>query len=70
MIRPLAICAFVLLLAACTKPKPPDKERRPEPQATQLRDAMQRDVEAARNVQKTVDEAARARDAAMDAAGG
>ena len=70
MIRSLAMCAVVLLLTACSKPRPPDKERPPEPQATQLRDAMKAQVDAARDVQTATEDAARAQDAAIEAAGG
>lgn len=70
MIRSLALCAGLVLLVACSKPRPPDKERPPEPQATQLRDAMDRPVDAARDVQKAAENAARAQDAAIEAAGG
>jgi hypothetical protein len=33
MIRILPCIALALLLAACTRPQPPDTERLPEPQA-------------------------------------
>ena len=70
MIRTLAMCACALLLASCSKPQPPDRERPPEPQATELRDAMKRDVDSARKAQQATEDAARARDAALEAVGG
>lgn len=63
----IALCA---LLASCSKPRPPEKERRPEPQATQLRDAIRAPQDKARATQDAVDEAARQRDAAIRDAGG
>ena len=44
------ICGFVAvvaLMAGCSKPKPPEKDRPVEPQATQLRDAIQAPIEKA-----------------------
>lgn len=68
-------CA-TLLLAACSRPEPPDKERPPEPQATTparhtgLRDAIQAPQDKARAVEGAVDDAAKAQRAAIEAAGG
>ena len=74
MTRTLAWCAVLLAaLAACSKPQPPEKERRPEPQAaqhTELRDAIQAPIEQARNVERNVQQAADAQRAAIEAAGG
>lgn len=63
----LALCTAV---AACSKPTPPDTERRPEPQATELRDAMQAAQKKAAAAQRAAEQAQRDRDAALDAAGG
>lgn len=57
------------LLAGCSKPQPPDKDRPVEPQATQLRDAMQAPVDQAREVQSKASAADEARRKAIDAAG-
>lgn len=64
------VCAMTLLvlLAGCSKPKPPEKERPVEPQATQLRDAMQAPIEEARKAQEEAKAAAEAQRAAIDAA--
>jgi hypothetical protein len=74
-------CACLLLgtgwlLAACSRPEPPDKERPPEPQAaaparhTELRDAIQAPQDKARAVEGAVDDAAKAQRDAIEAAGG
>ena len=57
----------VALLAGCSKPQPPEKERPVEPQATQLRDAINAPLEKAKNVEKQVQDAADAQRAAIDA---
>lgn len=67
MLVSIALCA---VLASCSKPRPPETERRPVPQATQLRDAVRAPQDKARATQDAVDDAARQRDAAIDDAGG
>ena len=64
------LCAMLALgfLAGCSRPKPPDKDRPPEPQATQLRDAMQAPLEQARQAQDEARKAAEEQRAAIDAA--
>ncbi|HEY5804216.1 MAG TPA: hypothetical protein VIT90_11035 [Lysobacter sp.] len=64
------LCAVMVLamLAGCSSPKPPDKERPPEPQATQLRDAMQAPLEQAKQAQEEARKAAEEQRAAIDAA--
>lgn len=64
------LCALMalVLLAGCSRPKPPDKDRPPEPQATQLRDAMQAPLEQARQAQEEAKKAAEEQRAAIDAA--
>ena len=64
MVRLLPCCAL-LLVAACSKPHPPEKERPPEPQAA-LAHAIQAPIDKARSVQETVDEAAAERDAEIE----
>ena len=59
--------AVVTLLAGCSKPRPPEKERPVEPQATQLRDAIKAPIDKARNVEKQVQDATEAQRAAIDA---
>jgi len=54
------------LLAACGKPQPPDTERPPEPQATQLRDAIQQPLEQAKAAAAATEQAAKAEQAAAD----
>ena len=64
--------ACLLALAAC-KPEPPPTERPPEPQAqahTELRDAIQAPQDKAREVEKTVQDAADRQQAEIDAATG
>jgi len=68
MRRMLAMGMMVTaLMAGCSKPKPPEKERPVEPQATQLRDAIQAPIDKAKNVEKQVQDAADAQRAAIDA---
>ncbi|MCD9085654.1 hypothetical protein [Stenotrophomonas sp. SY1] len=67
-------CCLMLLslplLAACGKPQPPETERRPEPQATAMRDAMAKPLEEAKTAQATAEQSARAQHAALEAATG
>jgi hypothetical protein len=55
------------LLTAC-RPEPPSTERPPEPKATALRDTMQQPLDRAHAADAAVQQAARARDAALDVA--
>lgn len=61
-------------VAACNKPEPPPTERQPEPQAqaqhTELRDAIQKPIDQAKAVEKTVQDAADQQKAEIEAAGG
>ena len=65
-------CAALLLLAsaACSRPEPVPANDPPEPQATQLREAIQAPIDRAKAVQDTVDDAAAKQQAAIGAAGG
>jgi hypothetical protein len=72
--RPLLpVLCVALLLAACSKPVPPDKERRPEPQAaaaerhTELRDTIRRPIDQAEAVEAQVLDAAEKQQAELDA---
>jgi hypothetical protein len=73
MVRPL-LCFVLLALTACSKPQPPEKERRPEPQAreesTELPDAIQAPINKAKGVEDEVQKAADEQRAAIDAATG
>ncbi|NZA25811.1 hypothetical protein H0E84_05400 [Luteimonas sp. SJ-92] len=53
----LAIAGLALACGACTPPEEPLPDKRPEPQATQLRDAIQAPQDRARAVEDTVREA-------------
>ncbi|MGO1073451.1 hypothetical protein [Lysobacter sp. CA199] len=66
----LACAALCCALAACSKPQPPEKERPVEPQATQLRDAIQQPLDKAKSAQDTVDQGAQQTRDAIEAAGG
>lgn len=66
----IAMLLTSMLLAACSKPQPPEKERPVEPQATQLRDAMQAPLQQAHDAQTKAQEADEAKRQAIDAAGG
>lgn len=68
MLRKLLLAMTVMaLLAGCSKPQPPEKERPVEPQATQLRDAIKAPIDKAKDVEKQVQDAAEAQRAAIDA---
>jgi hypothetical protein len=64
------IVAIVALVAGCSRPKPPEKDRPVEPQATQLRDAIQAPIQKAEQVEGDVQEAADQQRAAIEAQGG
>ena len=63
----LAAMLPLLVLAACSKPAPPDKDQPPEPKATALRDYMQAPINKAKAVQPQVLEAAKQQSADIDA---
>ena len=68
----LALFAIPLLLAACSKPEPPEKERPPEPKAseprhTELLDAIQAPIDQAKSVEQTTLDAADQQRAQIDA---
>lgn len=67
--RPAILAALAVLLscAACSKPEPPEKERPPEPQATELSDAIQQPIDRAKAVDGQVQDAAAQQRAAIDA---
>lgn len=68
-----AACVLFVMLAACSKPEPPGKERPVEPQARQptgLGDAVRAPVEIAARVDVEPDAAAKSRRAPIAAAGG
>lgn len=68
MLRKLLLAMTVMaLFAGCSKPQPPEKERPVEPQATQLREAIQAPIDKAKDVEKQVQDAAEAQRAAIDA---
>ena len=68
MLRKLLLAMTVMaLLAGCSKPQPPEKERPVQPQATQLRDAIKAPIDKAKDVEKQVQDAADAQRAAIDA---
>lgn len=65
-----ASAALVAALAACSKPQPPEKERPVDPQATQMRDAIQKPIEQAKGVEHSVDQGAQQTRDAVEAQGG
>ncbi|QWP77188.1 hypothetical protein J5226_01930 [Lysobacter sp. K5869] len=65
-----ASAALVAALAACSKPQPPEKERPVDPQATQMRDAIQKPIEKAKSVEPSVDQGAQQTRDAVEAQGG
>lgn len=66
----LLILPLLIGLAACGKPQPPETERRPEPQATALRDAMAKDLDQAKATAAAAEQASKAQQAELDAAVG
>ena len=74
ILRAVLQCLLLPALVACGKPKPPDKEQPPEPQAaeqhSQLRETVQRPIEKAKQVDAEVQKATDAQRAAIDAATG
>lgn len=66
--------AFVLIAfaacVACKPPEPPPTDEPPEPQAAQLRDAIQAPIDKAKAVEDQVQDAADRQRAEIDAAGG
>lgn len=66
-------CVLGLALCACGKPQPPERERPVEPQApqhTELRDAIQRPIDRAKQADQAVQDAAAAQRKAIEDAGG
>ncbi len=63
-----AVVLLPLLLGACQRPPAPPTDRPPEPQASALRDGLQRPLDAAHAAQQRVDRAAAAQRQAIDTA--
>ncbi|MFL9583254.1 hypothetical protein [Stenotrophomonas sp. AB1(2024)] len=57
LIRIALPLAGLLVLGGCNRPVPPDPEKRPEPQATALRDAMQQPLDKAKAARDTLEKA-------------
>ncbi len=68
----IGTCVLLAALscAACTRPPPPPPENKPEPQATQLRDAIRAPIDKAKAAEGAVQDAADRQKAAIDAAVG
>lgn len=70
--RPLPLLVACLLLAACSRPEAPDKDRPVEPQAAVRHDEIKRAINAplqrAQAAQANVDHSAKSREAAIEAA--
>ena len=62
--------AIVACCAACSPPPKPPTDQPPEPQATQLRDAIQAPIDKAKAVEDQVQDAANAQRKAIEDAGG
>lgn len=72
LVRAAVVTVALVALAGC-RPEPPPTEQPPEPQAqahTELRDAIQAPQDKAREVEKTVQDAADRQQAEIDAATG
>ncbi|QQP95266.1 hypothetical protein [Lysobacter enzymogenes] len=66
----LACAVSIAAIAACSKPQPPEKERPVDPQATQMRDAIQKPIQEAKGVEHSVDQGAQQTRDAVEAQGG
>lgn len=60
----------MIALSACNRPVPPAPDTPPEPQATELRDAIQAPIDRAKAVSDTLQQSADARAADADRASG
>ena len=60
----------MIALSACNRPVPPAPDPPPEPQATELRKAIQEPIDRARSVSDTLQQSADARAADADRASG
>ena len=60
----------MIALSACNRPVPPAPDTPPEPQATELRDAIQKPIDRARSVSDTLQHSADAQAAEVDRATG
>lgn len=63
-------CLLLLACAACSKPEAPPTDQQPEPQAIQLRDAIQAPIDKAKAVEGSVQDAADKQKTAIEASGG
>lgn len=73
MVRIALPACLAVLLAACSEPRAPDREQPPEPQAARhddLKRAIDRPLDRARQAQAAIDAAADAQREAIDAAEG
>ena len=65
-----ALSAAFAVSAGCSRPQAPDPDTPPEPQATQLRDAIQQPLDQAEAVKQATEDAAKAQRATIDEATG
>ena len=74
MPRPLIAVAMLMLLAACSKPGVPDKDKPVEPKAAARHDDLARaihpPIDRAQAAKVAAEAASKAQEAAIDAAGG
>ena len=66
----LLLVALVLAAAGCRPPPETPTDKPPEPQVTELRDAIEQPLEDAHEVQRTLDDAAARQREVVEAAGG
>jgi len=62
-----AVLLLSLACGACSHPPQPPTEQKPDPQATQLRDAIQRPLDQANAANKATEDAAAKQQAEIDA---
>jgi hypothetical protein len=69
-LRSALVATLAVAALGCTPPPEPPTDAPPEPQATELRDAIQAPMDRARAVEDTVLDAAEKQRAEIDAAAG
>ena len=67
-IRHCLLPSILILLAGCSKPQPPETERRPDPQAAAMREAIAQPLADAKAAAAATEEAAKAEQKAVQAA--
>ena len=67
VLRLAGLAALLCGASACHKPEPPADDKPPQPQATELRDAIKQPIDKAKAVEGAVQQAATAQSRQIDA---